>query len=322
MYGAILRPHTELTESGEAHMGVLFLTNEGYSTMCGHATLALGRLLVDCSGTSQQGMGTLDDVRKIDFDQDKKEAEVRLHAPCGLVKVTVPILQSQGRWMTDVNRPISYLSVPSYATAISLPFKYGDNTVNVDIAYGGAFYIIISATSLGFKSLQLTDLRALSDAAENLKAAFNSSASQDIRKKYLKHPEHRDLEFLYGVIVTEPDSETSNSENAICFFADGQVDRSPTGSGVQARVALACAKKQRKLNEPSTYHSPVSKAVGGGQFIGEAVEEVSIGDGFDAVVVKVSGFAKYTGCCSFVIEENDEIGKGFWFDEVMNSKQA
>ena len=105
-------------------------------------------------------------------------------------------------------------------------------------------------------------------------------------------------------------------------FADGQVDRSPTGSGVQARVALAYAKGSRRLNESFTYHSPVSKAFGGqGAFVGEALEEVDVGlKDLRGVIVKVSGWAHYTGTSNFVVEEGDGVGAGFWWDEVMPSK--
>jgi trans-L-3-hydroxyproline dehydratase len=192
--------------------------------------------------------------------------------------------------------------------------------LNIDIAYGGAFYIIVPATSLGFKSLQYADLKALSEAARKLKAAFNAPEALHLRKKYLVHPHHRDLEFLYGVIVTEPEAEV-DAENGLCFFADEQVDRSPTGSGVQARVALAYAKGQKDLNQPFVYHSPVSKAFGGeGAFVGEAVEAVDVGGDFKGVIVKVSGCARYTGCCNFFIEAGDKIGEGFWFEELIAKK--
>lgn len=337
MYGAVLRPHTELTATGEAHMGVLFLTNEGYSTMCGHATLALGRLLVDYSGAGKSNMGAFTAMNEISFDESRDETKVILHAPCGLVHIIVPTVHAPGGgWRTDTTRPVSYLSVPSYATGISvhLDLPAGDNTVRqalgdlksvakgveIDIAYGGAFYIIVPVASLGLKSLQSAGLETLSTAARTLKAAFNAPDALDLRKKCLVHPEHRDLEFLYGIIITGPEA-VGGAENGLCFFANEQVDRSPTGSGVQARVALACAKGQRGLNEPFVYHSPVSKAFEGeGAFVGEAVETVDVSGGLKGVIVKVSGSAKYTGHCSFMIEDGDMIGEGFWFDESISQK--
>ena len=335
MYGAVLRPRTELTESGEAHMGVLFLTNEGYSTMCGHATLALGRLLVDQAGAWDSEAFPLDalgNLKNLTFDSERNEVLLRLHAPCGVVHVTVPALPTAyGRWRTDTSRPISYLSVPSYATGISVnlnipprsTFRWDElansvashDGVVVDIAYGGAFYIIVSAHALGFGSLIDANFRALGEATRKLKAFFNRAEAAPFPAKYLRHPEHEVLQFLYGVIVTDDDDE-AGAETGLCFFADQQVDRSPTGSGVQARVSLAFAKGERELGERRTYHSPVSRHFSEGAFVGEAVEAVDLGKGIRGVIVKVSGWARYTGCCNFVIEDSDKIGEGFWFDEL------
>lgn len=328
MYGAVLRRRTELVDSGEAHMGVLFLTNDGYSTMCGHATLAVARLLVDHVGTASK-LFVMRAHRSLDFDPSRQEVDVRLHVPCGLVRVTVPAIGTgPGRWKTDTARPISYLSVPGFATAIgvtlSIPAalrwpELGErNEVVVDVAYGGAFYIICPASALGFPmSLAKPSLRALSEATSKLKAAFNSF--EQLRKSYLQHPDHPDLQFLYGTIVTDRSlgsraSDTLGAETGLCYFADEQIDRSPTGSGVQARVAMAMAKGELKLGDRWTYHSLVSNSHDGeGAFVGSAVEEVEVG-GRKGVIVQVSGWARYTGCSTFALENEDDIGKGFCFD--------
>lgn len=102
MHGAILRQDTELTATGEAHIGVLFITNEGYSTMCGHATIALGQYLVDLHDASIF-------LRRdeLDFDSISHTVELRLHAPCGLVKVTIPTNSDGSR--ADSSRPVAFL---------------------------------------------------------------------------------------------------------------------------------------------------------------------------------------------------------------------
>ena len=333
MYGAVLRPRTELVETGEADMGILFLTNDGYSTMCGHATLAVARLLVDAAGcTDQNVLSGLESVREsLSYNETNTQVSLRIHVPCGLVHVTVPIVDTDsGRRKLNTAHPISYLSVPSFATGIdvSIPIpqvlrwpELGNReTIKVDVAYGGAFYIVAPTSELGFSSsLASPDFDALAQATAKLKEAFNDS--DELRKLYLQHPDHSDLEFLYGTIVTdpalgEPASNTLGAETGICFFANQQVDRSPTGSGVQARVALAFTKDLMNLGEGRTYHSPVSNGYDGdGGFVGSAVKEVKLGRR-DAVIVRVSGWARYTGCCNFIIEEDDKIGKGFWLDEL------
>lgn len=105
MYGAILIQETELTACGEADIGVLFTTNEGYSTMCGHATIALGRFLVDVHDPTvfpRRG--------ELTFDSESQTVELRLHAPCDLVRVTVP-MNSIG-CKADSTHPVSFLCVP------------------------------------------------------------------------------------------------------------------------------------------------------------------------------------------------------------------
>ncbi|KAK1671789.1 proline racemase [Colletotrichum godetiae] len=336
MYGAVLRPRTELVDAGEAHMGALFLTHEGYGAMCGHATLALGRFLVDCA----------DEVvfprrRELVVDQEGRTVEVRLHAPVGLVRLTVPVVKvdgggtgGTGGWRTDVGRRITFLSVPTFATAVDLVVpiprglgwsELGDaSTVTMDVAFGGAFYAVVSAAALGFPaSLSKPDVSGLSNATKILKQAFNASAGLRAR---LRDPgddkEDGSSGYLYGIMVTDTDSNDVlatapgcvGAETGLYFFGNQQIDRSPTGSVVQARVALAAARGERKLGQSWTYHSLVSRAVGEdrGAFVGTPVEEVEVG-GRKAWRVEVSGQAHYTGSSAFVMEESDEIGRGFSF---------
>ncbi|KAF2144048.1 uncharacterized protein K452DRAFT_267156 [Aplosporella prunicola CBS 121167] len=360
MYGALLRPRTEHTISDNAHMGVLFLTNAGYSTMCGHATLALGRMLVDCDDAAifpQRGALVVDEARR--------EVEVRLHAPCGVVRVTVPVVlrdagaDAEGtgtpKWRADPTRPVCYLSVPSFATgldaAVSVspalrwaelaassgsPDAAAAATVTADVAYGGAFYLLVRASALGFPSDALATvartrdgLARLEAAATALTAAFNRD--EGLRARYLRHPdsgadrggEAAALEFLYGVIITD-DSEAGGAgkggegevgeETGLCVFAARQIDRSPTGSGVQARVAAAVARGTRQLGQRWRYQSVVSVGAGGeGAFVGRAVEEADevVVQGRKAVRVEVEGRAWYMGAAEWVLEDGDVVGRGF-----------
>lgn len=118
-----------------------------------------------------------------------------------------------------------------------------------------------------------------------------------------------------GAHNSEPASETG-----LCFFGDQQIDRSPTGSGVAARVALAYARGKRRIGERWRYHSLVSRAFCGGAFIGEPIEQVKLpsrfGEAIDAIIVKVEGHAYYTGFNTFVVEEDDPLAEGFLFDKL------
>lgn len=298
--------------------------------MCGHATIAIARLVVD---SLQSGfLDTFLDRSRLHFDRECQEVRIPMHVPCGLVQASVPYLQNgdpTGTVSIDRSRAISYLSVPSYAAALDAKIaippelrwpELGDReSVIADVAYGGAFYIVCPAAQLGFDaSIASPDHDGLARASRSIKKAFNGSEA--LRTQCLQHPDHKDLQFLYGTIVTDPNlgvqtGASIGAETSICYFSDAQVDRSPTGSGVQARVALAYARGERQLGQEWTYHSPVSNAFGEGGFVGSAVEEVDFG-GRKAVIVKVSGFAKYTGAATYVVEEGDRIGEGFWFDEL------
>jgi trans-L-3-hydroxyproline dehydratase len=330
MYGAILIQETELTGCGEADIGVLFTTNEGYSTMCGHATIALGRFLVDVHDRTvfpRRG--------ELKFDSKSQTVELRLHAPCGLVLVTVPTNSTGSKAYST--RPVSFLCVPSFAVGIGINVPISDrfcwpelenrNSVAVDLSYGGAFYCIVTASQLGFPSgfaCSNEQLDALNDASRLLKAAINANPEL---KSLIRHPEHDDLSFLYSVIIVD-DSDTCHSkasaeETGLCLFGDQQIDRSPTGSGVAARVALAYAKGARQMGQRWDYHSLVSRAFNGGAFVGEPVEEIMLpnrhGEAIKATIVRVEGHSYYTSFNTFIVEDDDPLAAGFLFDKLPHS---
>ncbi|KAF2162896.1 hypothetical protein M409DRAFT_26748 [Zasmidium cellare ATCC 36951] len=326
MYGAILRPDTELTTCGEAHMGVLFMTNDGYSTMCGHATIALGRFLLD---THDKTVFPKRD--EVHFDAKTRAASLGLHCPCGLVEVTVPTNEDGTR--SDPSRPVSHISVPSFTTGLDVGVELSQDlrwpelgerqSVTADFSYGGAFYCFISAKEIGFpRGLKgKVDIAAMNTATRLLKAAVNSNP----KLRYLfSHPDHDDLGFLYSIIVVdkeagEPIAQSTQAETDLCFFSDQQIDRSPTGSGVAARVALSHAKGSPSATQRATYHSLVSNSLGGrGGFIGSLHDEQGqTKDDFPIVRVLVEGYASYTGTSSFVVEESDALGDDeFLFDKL------
>ena len=332
MYGALLRPHTELTAIGKAHIGVLFLTGEGYSTMCGHATIALGRFLID---THDKTIFPPRDA--IPVDLTTKTATINLHAPCGLVVVTVPVT-SNGR-KSDPSRPVSFLSVPSFATGIDVSIPMTDSLpclepapgplhCTASIAYGGAFYLLPrlhSPRNHNDKEHHL-DLNTLSASAFSLKSTFNSSP--ELLEKYCQIPGSSTPEKIFGTIITHPLSTTSNpsrdivgSELGMNFFGTDQFDRSPCGSGVAAREALAFAKGERKVGQRWAYHSVVSKAKGQGEMVGTVESECAIdgSKGKGGVRVRIEGKAFYSGFSIWAVEAEDEVGKeGFSLRGVVN----
>uniref|UniRef100_A0A3B4FPB1 trans-L-3-hydroxyproline dehydratase n=2 Tax=Pundamilia nyererei TaxID=303518 RepID=A0A3B4FPB1_9CICH len=274
MYGALIVD----SELPEADLAVLFMHNEGYSTMCGHAVIALGRFAVDY---------------KLVKEPKSPETQVNIHCPCGLVKAFVEY--SEGK-----TGGVRFHSVPAFAFATDVTVLVeGFGEVTVDISYGGAFYAFVNAQRFGL-DVSKSRTRDLVDTATAVTRAVKSQVK-------LHHPASDDLAFLYGTILTDGKDDYSPEPTAnICVFAKAQVDRSPTGSGVTARVALQYHKGLIQLNQTRTFQSGAT----GSQFTGKAVEETKCGD-FKAVVVEVAGRAFYTGVSSFVQEADDKLTHGF-----------
>ncbi|KAF4761607.1 hypothetical protein N7455_003470 [Penicillium solitum] len=325
MYGAILRPETELVASGNAHMGVLFMHNEGFSTMCGHATIALGRFLVDVDEK------VFPRRKELKYDPVSRTTTLNLHVPCGVVEVAVPTLAS-GK--SDASRPVSFVSVPSFATGISfqipVPEKYrwaelrGKTAVTADFAYGGAYYCMISAEELGFPSgLGEVKLQEMDHATKLLKEAVVTNPDLKHLTRDIRTAEEG---VLYGIMITDtrlghvsaPEGtaaaraqrEASGEETGIYFFANQQIDRSPTGGCVAARVALAHAKGSLPAGEKRIYNSLVTRTYRGlSGFVGSVFDDAGTG-GADQYIVRVcvEGYAYYTGYHSFVVEKEDGLG--------------
>jgi len=216
------------------------------------------------------------------------ETQVNIQCPCGLVTAFV---KDDGS--------VRFLSVPAFAyaldVAVNVP-RFG--VVTVDIGYGGAYYAIVTAEKLKL-NLKTSSISEMVRIASLVTGAVNESIK-------LTHPDHDDLAFLYGTILTDGyDEYSSEPTTNICIFADQQVDRSPTGSGVTARIAIQFAKKNIKLNQERYF-----KSIIGTEFIGKAVSQTQCGN-FEAVIVQVEGRAFYTGESKFILEEDDPLQEGF-----------
>jgi trans-L-3-hydroxyproline dehydratase len=258
-----------------ADLAVLFMHNEGYSTMCGHAVLALGRWAVD-SGRVPLAV---------------PETVVNIQCPCGLVRAAVAIEDGRAG-------AVRFESVPAFAFALDAAVEVpGHGNVIVDIGYGGAFYAIAPAARFGL-DVRRSRTRDLVDAA----AAVTEAAKAQIA---LHHPDDADLAFVYGTILTDGvDGGDAPSAN-ICVFAAREVDRSPTGSGVTARMAVRHARGLARVGETRRFES-----VTGSIFTGRIARQVRAGR-FPAVTVEVGGRAHYTGTARFTVEPDDPLKDGF-----------
>jgi trans-L-3-hydroxyproline dehydratase len=277
MYGCIVtEPVTP-----EADLGVLFMHNEGYSTMCGHGTIGLVTALLETGALPAKG----------------KDTPVNLDTPAGLVRATAH-LDDAGHV-----EYVSFLNVPSflYARDIVLDVS-GYGRLTVDLAFGGAFYVVLPVSQVGLH-VSPEEVSNLVEAGEAIKRAFNTHIQ-------VRHPVEDDLSFVYGTIFTDTPEDPAHQSRNVCIFANGEVDRSPTGTGVSARLALHHAKGELAQGQ----HIAVESILGATSvFTGRVVERTQVGS-FEAIVPEVSGTAYITGRHEFLIDlrdQRDEIGRGF-----------
>lgn len=271
MYGALL---VEPDLPG-ADLAVLFMHNEGYSTMCGHAIIALGRYAVD------KGLVT----------KTEPVTRIGIECPCGLVVADVEVVDGKAG-------NVSFESVPAFLFASDLVIDLpGIGIVTYDIAYGGAFYALADCAQFGLE-FGRDPVRKFTDAADALTEAVKKTVP-------LSHPDADDLAFLYGTILTDGGDGKSAPTKNVCVFADREVDRSPTGSGVTARMAAFAAKGTLGANEIRTFES-----ITGARFTASLASRTSAGT-HPAVSVRVTGRAYYSGEASYVVEPDDPLGAGF-----------
>ncbi|EBW2353065.1 proline racemase [Salmonella enterica subsp. enterica serovar Enteritidis] len=258
-----------------ADLAVLFIHNEGYSTMCGHAVIALGRWAVDTGLVAAQEPLTT----------------VNIECPCGMVVASVEVKDGKAG-------AVSFESVPAFLFVADQSIEIASGrSIRFDISYGGAFYALADARQWGLE-FGKSPARAFVDAATEL--------SDAVKAKYdIVHPDAADLGFLYGSILTDGGNGRDAPTKNVCVFADAEVDRSPTGSGVTARLAAMYAKGEIALGEELTFESIV-----GSRFAGAVARGTSAGN-HRAIHARVAGRSFYSGKAEFWHEPDDELGRGF-----------
>lgn len=271
MYGCILTPPV----SADADIGVLFTHNEGYSTMCGHGIIALTKVLLDAEF----------------FPKSSPKTILKIDTPAGLVT-------AHARIENGSVKNVYFHNVPSFVVALDESVEVPElGKVRYDLAFGGAFYAYVKAKDVGLTCLP-EDFRRLIEKGMQIKNAV-------MKSREIPHPFEKDLSFLYGTIfIDEPEDPTNHSRN-VCIFADGEVDRSPTGTGVSARLAIHYARQEIKIGERIVIESIV-----GSCFTGRVHSETSFG-GHQAIIPEVEGTAFIIGRNEFFIDPADEFPEGF-----------
>lgn len=272
MYGLILLP----PERKDSDFGVLFMHNEGYSTMCGHATIAIAKLAVL--------MGWV----------KKKEpvTEMKIDAPCGQIKAFVEIENGNVQ-------QVYFDNVPSFVqksdAEITLP---KGNKIKYTLAYGGAFYAYVNADQLNLK-LDPENYTEIIKQGKTIKKAVMDSTE-------MQHPFEPSMNFLYGTIFIEKSEVPSVHSKNVCLFADGEIDRSATGSGVSGRAAIHYFKNEIKKGEAITIRSIINS-----EMKVAVQEELDFGP-YKAVVPRVYGDAWICGFSEFVADREDKFPEGFF----------
>ena len=260
MYGC----HVVEPEAG-ADLGVVFFHNAGYSTACGHGTIALVTWALD-SGVVERREG---------------ENHVVVDVPSGR-------LDTWARVEDDRVVSVRFRNVPSFVWARGV--ELGDRVV--DVAFGGAFYASVEET------VEPGELPRLIELGRELKREVE--AWQEV-----VHPVEPELRDVYGVIFWQEEGVDPLTQRNVTVFADGEVDRSPCGSGTSARLALLDADGRLPRGAELRHRSIV-----GTEFVGRVVDDAEVA-GIPAVVTEVEGSAFRTGEHVFVLDPHDALGDGF-----------
>jgi trans-L-3-hydroxyproline dehydratase len=271
MYGCLI------TESvtPDADFGVLFIHNEGFSTMCGHGIIAVAKVLIET------GL----------FEKTEPETTIRIDSPAGLII-------AHARISNNNVESVYFINVPSFVVSMEDEIEIsGLGKIKYDIAFGGAYYAFVNVEDVNL-TITPENFRQLIEAGMLIKNAVK-------QKVHLSHPYETDLNYLYGTIFTGPPvSEKAYSRN-VCIFAEGEVDRSPTGTGVSARMALHHAKGEIDIGDSLLFESIL-----GTTFRGSVVKETRFGP-YQAIIPEVEGTAFITGKSEFSIDPEDPLKYGF-----------
>ena len=295
MYGALLtEPVTK-----EAAAGVLFMHNEGLSTMCGHGVIAVVTIALE------RGL----------LPVGRQPGEIVLDAPAGTIRAVAriatgaPARSHAGSVPADDSEPpgepgeqvrvesVAFVNVPSFVSVAGLPIRVGTKEVKVDVAFGGAFYAVVDSEAVGLPidAAHLQDLRRVGMV---IKHAVESAVP-------IAHPAEPGLKGIYGTIFTGPARHPDADLRNVTIFADAEVDRSPCGTGTCAVMALLDAMGLLPADRSFVHESLI-----GTLFRGRVVGRETVGD-LPAIRPEIEGSASITGEHTFLVDDDDPLKDGF-----------
>ena len=272
MYGCFVTPPND----AGGDLGVVFFHKDGYSTACGHGTIALVTWAIESGLIAAAG----------------PEQRVVVDTPSGRVETYAEI--NDGR----VNA-VSFVNVPSYVSGRHLAVQLVSGVIDVAISYGGAYYASVDAAELDL-AVGPQNLQQFIYLGREIKAILGDNPA-------VSHPTDARLSGLYGTIFFEDlgASETGLHQRNVTVFADGEVDRSPCGSGTSARLALLDSAAQLPRGATLVHDSII-----GTTFTGSVIGDTDVA-GHHAVITRVKGSAHRTGSAVFTVDQDDPLGLGF-----------
>lgn len=271
MFGAILTPPC----SDEADIGVVFMDNQGYEPMCGHAVIGAATTVLETGVVGGE----------------EPETVVLLDTPSGLVRAEASM--EDGR-VTSV----SFVNVPAfvYRTGVALQIpEVGELTI--DVVFGGLFFAFVDTRQIPFR-LTPSNAGPLADLGMRILSAANEAME-------VGHPELPDIDRMIDVRFYGDARSPGVDGRNVVILGDHMVDRSPCGTGTSAETALRHARGQLDVGG-----SFVTESIIGTRFRGECVAETAVGD-FPAVIPRITGRAHITGYHRFVLDRDDPFPNGF-----------
>jgi proline racemase/trans-L-3-hydroxyproline dehydratase len=271
MFGSIItQPTTE-----EADLGIIFMDGGGYLNMCGHGSIGAATVAVE------SGM----------VEVKEPVTKITLEAPAGLVKASVKVENGKAKEVSIVN-------VPAFLYKRDVEVDVPEiGKVIMDISFGGSFFAIVKCENLGIEICPANAQKIIEIGMKVIKAV---NEQVEIQHPTLPHIKTVDLCEIYGPAK----SADATLQNAV-VFGQGQLDRSPCGTGTSAKLATLYAKGLLKMNQDFIYESILET-----KFKGRVLEETKVGE-YDAIIPEITGSAFITGHSQFFIDPEDPVKHGF-----------
>lgn len=253
--------------SKKADIGVIYMDANRWINMCGHATIGVAMTLIH-----EKMVDVIEPVTKL-----------TLETPAGLIDVEVKV-------KNKVIQNVSFVNIPSFLYLSDCSVELDEKKFDFAISYSGSFFALVET----YEDIHLNSIKYFKDLGVRLLKQMN--------KKYdVKHPELS----ITKIANIEFYKKTSEGQKNIVVSEEGQIDRSPCGTGTCAKLAYMYSKNELKINEPF-----VNTSFTGVSFRGYVLKETKLAD-YQAIIPKITGMAYVDGYSKFVIDEKDPLKYGF-----------